>query len=67
MPSTLSLKGKAKIQDVTVHFLRLKKDKRLIRGWLVRKNCENQENNDGYTKLFDDLDMTQKSALFNVF
>ena len=39
----------------------------MIRGWLVRKNCENQENNDGYTKLFDDLDMTQKSALFNVF
>lgn len=32
------LKGKAKLQDVTQHFLRLKKDKRLIKGWAIRKN-----------------------------
>ena len=26
-----------------------------------------QENNDKYTKLFDELDQTERSALFNVF
>lgn len=41
MPNMLTLKGKAKIQDVVTHFLRLKKDKRLIRGWIVRKNSGN--------------------------
>jgi len=45
----------------------LKRDKRLLKGWLVRKGSESQENNDGYTRLFDELDMTKKSALFNVF
>ena len=38
MPGNLMLKGKAKLQDVTQHFLRLKKDKRLLKGWAIRKN-----------------------------
>lgn len=61
------MKGKAKIQEVISHFLRLKRDKRLLKGWLVRRGTESQENNDGYTRLFDELETTQKSALFNVF
>ena len=67
LPQSLQLKGKAKLQDVTSHFLRLKRDKRLVKGWMVRKNAINQDNNDKFTKLFDELDQTQKSALFNVF
>lgn len=50
-----------------VHFERLKRDKRLIKGWVTRKNTGNQENSDRYTKLFDELEATQRSALFNVF
>lgn len=37
MPSYLALKGKAKLQDVTTHFLRLKKERRLLKGWIARK------------------------------
>ena len=67
LPHTLPLKGKAKTSEVINHFLRLKKDKSVIRGWAVRKNTFSQENNDKYTKLFDELEQTSKSALFNVF
>jgi hypothetical protein len=41
IPSTLQLKGKAKLQDVETHFDRLKRDKRLIKGWVTRKNLGN--------------------------
>lgn len=67
LPSAINLKGKAKIQDVTSHFLRLKRDKKLIKGWAIRKNPHSQDNNDKYTKLFDELESSQKAALFNVF
>ncbi len=53
--------------DVTSHFLRLKRDKRLLKGWVSRRNTLHQENNDKYTKLFDELDITDKSALFNLY
>jgi len=58
LPDSLQLKGKAKIQDVTSHFLRLRRDKRLIKGWVIRKNTNNQDNNDRYTRLYDELDIT---------
>jgi hypothetical protein len=56
LPSSLPLKGKAKTSDVINHFLRLKRDKRLIKGWAVRKNLNSQDNSDRYTKLFDELE-----------
>ena len=37
LPSYLPLKGKAKLIDVTTHFMRLKRDRKLLRGWLTRK------------------------------
>jgi hypothetical protein len=67
IPTNLTLKGKAKINDVASHFLRLKRDKRLLKGWVSRRNVLNQENNDRYTRLFDELDITEKSALFNLY
>ena len=47
--------------------MKLKKDKRLLKGWATRRNNLHQENNDKYTKLFDELDITEKSALFNLY
>ena len=63
----LALKGKAKLLDVTTHFLRLKRDKRLLKGWVTRRGLLHQENNDRYCRLFEELDMTEKSALFNLY
>lgn len=53
--------------DVTTHFLRLKRDKRLLKGWVTRRGSLHQENNDRYCRLFEELDVTEKSALFNVY
>lgn len=50
---------------MTTHFLRQKKDRRLLRGWLARKGGA-QDNSDRYCKLFEELESTGKSALFNV-
>ena len=79
----MSLKGKSNIGDVTSHFLRLKREKRLLKGWITRKGNPGQlnssethslsktgnwqENSDKYTKLFDELESTNRAALFNVF
>jgi hypothetical protein len=67
IPQTLTLKGKAKLLDVTTHFLRLKRDKRLLKGWVTRRGLLHQENNDRHCRLFEELDMTDKSALFNLY
>jgi hypothetical protein len=72
LPSYLSLKGKPKLTDVENHFLRLRGDKRrLLKGWIARKQLQqgvsSQDNSDRYTKVFEELDSTQKSALFTVF
>jgi hypothetical protein len=53
--------------DVTTHFLRLKRDKRLLKGWVTRRGLLHQENNDRHCRLFEELDMTDKSALFNLY
>lgn len=37
LPHILTLKGKSNISDVTSHFLRLRKEKKLIKGWITRK------------------------------
>jgi hypothetical protein len=36
--------------------MRLRKDKKVIRGWVVRKNSHLADNNDKYNKLFEELE-----------
>lgn len=37
LPNNLPLKGKSNIAEVTNHFLRLRKERKLIRGWITRR------------------------------
>lgn len=79
LPSLLPLKGKSRNSDVMTYFTKLMRDPRLVKGWVTRRGHISQfedmnggtstfqENSDKYTKLFDELEETDKSALFNVF
>ena len=75
LPSTMTLKGKSKIEEVTQHFLKLRHDPKvnsrpdniLLKGWVTRKNFKAQENSEKYARHYDSLEQSQRCSVFSVF
>lgn len=65
----MKFKGMANLEVTTNHFLRLKKDKRLLKGWASSSQIDSAFKTHSvktFQKLSDELIQTNKAAIFHL-